>query len=74
LPLKLIKLVNSKATRLLLKPLTLNAKRYLIALKNYSFAQKLPLTARSLLQLSSRRSSGIYLTLNCEDLRPGCVR
>jgi hypothetical protein len=49
LPLKLIKLVNSKATRLLLKPLILNAKYYLIALKNYSFAQKLPLTTRSLL-------------------------
>jgi hypothetical protein len=49
LPLKLIKLVNSKATRLLLKPLTSNAEHYLIALKDYSFAQKLPLTARSLL-------------------------
>jgi hypothetical protein len=35
--LKLIKLVNSKATRLLLKPLRLNIKYYLIALKNYSF-------------------------------------
>jgi hypothetical protein len=72
--LKLIKLVNSKATRLLLKPLTSNAKHYLIALKDYSFAQKLPLTARSLLQLSSRQLSGIYLTLNREDLRPGCAR
>jgi hypothetical protein len=49
LPLKLIKLVNSKATRLLLKPLTSNTKHYLIALKDYSFAQKLLLTARSLL-------------------------
>jgi hypothetical protein len=74
LPLKLIKLVNSKATRLLLKPLILNTKHYLIALKDYSFAQKLPLTARSLLQLSSRRPSGIYLTLNCKDLRPSCAR
>jgi hypothetical protein len=74
LPLKLIKLVNSEATRLLLKLLTLNAEHYLIALKDYSFAQKLPLTARSLLQLSSRRSSSIYLTLNCEDLRPGYTR
>jgi hypothetical protein len=74
LPLKLIKPVNSEATRLLLKPLTLNAERYLIALKDYSFAQKLPLTARSLLQLSSRRSSGIYSTLNREDLRPSCAR
>jgi hypothetical protein len=74
LPLKLIKPVNSKATRLLLKPLTLNAKRYLIALKNYFFAQKLPLTARSLLQLSSRRLSSIYSTLNRKDLRPSCTR
>jgi hypothetical protein len=49
LPLKLIKLVNSKATRLLLKPLISNAEYYLITLKDYSFAQKLPLTTRSLL-------------------------
>jgi hypothetical protein len=67
-------LAISKATRLLLKHLTLNNNNYLNALEEFLFALKLCLTALNLHAIKSKQLSNISLTLIREDLRPSCAR
>jgi hypothetical protein len=74
LPYRPIILAISKATRLLLKHLTLNTNNYLNALEESLFALELYLTALNLHALKSKQLSNISLTLIREDLRPSCAR
>src|SRR3954470_21245434 len=70
LPFPLIILVNSKAIKRLLVPLTLSTRFSLNALKESYFNLKHHLIAISLLRLKSRQSYNIFLILIREDLRP----
>jgi hypothetical protein len=74
LPYRPIILAISKATRLLLKHLTLNNNNYLNALEESLFALKLYLTALNLHALKSKQLSNIFLTLICKALRSSCAR
>jgi hypothetical protein len=74
LPYKPIILAISKATRLLLKHLTLNNNNYLNALEKSLFVLKLYLTALNLHALKSKQLSNILLTLIREALRSSYAR